>query len=139
MHEVKNKMKEVKLNPIDTGKDNKAGDRIFNLNLKSRLDKATGEYIVGLKAGEFIVVEKVFKGGYETKRKDYSFYSVTVKYDDKTCSFLLYEKDMTKLEEVGGIGDKVKISANSYSYMKKNKNGSETETKALGLNFELVE
>jgi len=121
---------EQTLNPVDIGKLDKQGNPIFNLNLKTKVNKATGAVSQGLLVGNYIVVEKLFKGGFQTKFD----YSIKVKYADKECSFFLSEKWFPKFEETGGIGDKVKITAIEHKYQYQ---GEDKTT--IGFDFELVE
>lgn len=98
----------------------KQGNDINNLTLKTRVVKATGEVLQGLKVGNHIIVEKIFAEGYKNDRGIYSFYSCKAKYKGVEVSFLLNEKEHESYKEAGGIGDKVKISLESYEYTYKN-------------------
>jgi hypothetical protein len=125
---------EQKLEPVKTSYKDKIGQDIYNLNLKTKLDKATGEVTVGLKAGHYIIVEKVFPEGYENKKPTYSFFSCRARYEGQEVSFLLNDREHELYKACGGMDDKVKIWAEAYTY-----NFQGAEKKGLKLNFEKVE
>lgn len=85
-----------------------------NLNLKTKAKKG----IKGLEDSQYVVVEKLFPTGYkvDTSFKDkqgnpvYN-YSCKAKYRDTEVSFFLNEKEHEVYQTLGGIGDKVKITA----------------------------
>lgn len=125
---------EQDLQVFRTGKTNKAGEEILNLNLKTRVNKSTGEVNAGLTVDNYVVVEKVFAEGYENKKPSYSFFACKVKYKDEEMSFLLNEKEHEDYKSCGGIGDKVKVTLVSYEYTYQN--DKKTATKLV---FDLVE
>lgn len=81
---------------ITTGKN---GKEYKNLTLKD------------INIGNYIIVEKQFAEGLKVKGKFGDVYSIGVKYNDDLCSFWLNEKQHDKYKELGGIGDKLKITA----------------------------
>jgi hypothetical protein len=91
-----------------------------NLNLKTRPKKG----IKGLDNDQYIIVEKLFPTGYkvDTGFKDkegnpnYN-YSCKVKYNEQEVSFFLNEKEHEVYSQLGGIGDKVKITAKDEIYV----------------------
>jgi len=125
---------EQDLDIINTGKKDKAGNEIKNINLKTRLNKATGDVTQGLTVGNFITAEKVFPTGYKNDRGSYCIYSCKIKYKDEEVSFTLNEKEHNEYKVTGGMGDKVKITLESYEYTYEN--AKKTATRLV---FELVE
>lgn len=136
----------MKLVPVATKYKTKDGEDVFNISLKTKVQK-DGSVMQGLMDGKHIIIEKIFPKGYENKYADYSSFAVNVKYEGKICSFFLYEKDHTAFEQAGGSGDLVKVAANSYEYDKRDKkgeivkdaDGNPTKLQALGLTFSKVE
>ena len=100
----------------DTGRKDKAGNDIYNVYLKTMVDKTTGDIKVGLKPNQTIIMEKIFAEGYENKKGTYSFFSCKAKYQDKEVSFLLFEKDHDSFKEAGGIGDEFSVTLTPYEY-----------------------
>lgn len=127
---IKKMTQENKLEPINTGKLDKEGQEIYNLNLKTKIDKKTGAVIQGLMVGDSITVEKIYEGGFETKFD----WSIKVKYKDKNCSFFMRDKFYEEWKVTGGVGDKIRITAENYEYTFDN----EKKT-AIGLKFKLIE
>jgi hypothetical protein len=91
-----------------------------NIHIKSRPKKG----IKGLENGEFIVIEKLFPTGYKVetgfKNKDGTAtfnYSCKAKYDGQEVSFFLNEAEHEVYSQLGGIGDKVKITAKDEVYV----------------------
>jgi len=128
-------MNEQELNIYET---TSKGKQYKNIVLKTKVDKRTGEVKQGLTSGNYIVIEKVFPKGYENKvgsgEGAYSWFSCKAVYKGEEVSFPLYTKDHNNYEAVGGMGDKVKISAVSEEYEYK----GEKNTR-LALSFDLVE
>ena len=104
-----------------------------NIYLKTKVSKATGEVFEGLKAGNYMEVEKIFAEGLEKNMGSYSFYICKVNYKGEECSFTLYENEHDTFKMIGGIGNTIRITAEAYEYNHKGK-----EKKALKLNFEKV-
>lgn len=126
-------MEKQELQPVKANVKDKQGNDIYNLNLKTRVDKTTGEVSIGLKPGHYIELEKVFVEGYEHKKPGYNFYSCKAIYQGQEVSFILSEREHDMYKELGGIGDIVRISAESYTYKYQG-----VEKKGLKLNFERV-
>lgn len=63
-----------------------------------------------LEVDNFIVVEKTFAEGLEVKGKFGPMYSIGIKYKDQECSAFLSEKQHKEYKEIGGVGDKIKIT-----------------------------
>ena len=75
---------EKTLNIYDSGRVNqKTGKTYKNIVLKTYLNDVTGEVREGLKAGEHVIVQKVFEKGYEKDHGDYKSYSCLVRYGDE--------------------------------------------------------
>jgi len=120
---------EQTIKPVDTGRKDKAGNQIYNLYLKTKVNNATGEVIQGLTANNHLIVEKTFAEGYKAKFG----YSCKVKYNGIDCSFFLTEREHEEYKEIGGVGDKVKITATPYTY-----NYQGVEKKGMTFKFEQV-
>lgn len=122
--------------PVNSGRKDKEGNELYNISLKTVVDKKTGKITQGLVVGDSIVVEKLFPGGYKTQYD----WSIKAKYQDKVCSFWIKREDeYLAFESCGGIGDKVRISAVSIPYSFKDKKTQETvEGVRIGYTFELV-
>jgi hypothetical protein len=120
---------EQTLNPVDIGRKDKQGNQIYNLNLKTKVNAATGEVIQGLTVGNYVIVEKVFATGFEAKFG----YSCKVRYNNTECSFFLSQKEHEVYKDLGGIGDKVKITAVSYEYKYQG-----VDKKGITFQFELL-
>ena len=108
----------VKLEPVDTGRQDKNGQQLYNLNLITKVDKSTGGVIQGLKVGESIVVEKVYDTGYESTRFPGSF-SCKILYDGKLCSFWLKGEAYDSFTKAGVAGDQISITAKAVEYIYK--------------------
>ncbi len=88
----------------------------------------------GLDDGNFIVVEKVFADGREIDMKTYMIYSCKVKYLEEEVTFVLNAREHEEYKNLGGIGDKIKITLKKEPYI--NKKG--VEILAKNLYFELA-
>ena len=84
-----------------------------NLNLKPKPLKG----IKGIEVGNHIVVEKSFAEGYEFNGKFGPSYSCKVNYKGEEVTFWLNKKEHDVYKDLGGVGDKVKISLNRESYV----------------------
>jgi hypothetical protein len=122
-------MAENILVPTLSGVKDKNGEDLYNLNLTTKVDKGTGQVYQGMAAGDSIIIEKLFEGGFETKFD----WSIKAKYNDKTCSFFMKKKFFEDYKACGGIGDKVRIIAEPYEYTYQGKKG-----KTMGFKFELL-
>lgn len=63
-----------------------------------------------LDVGNFVVVEKTFAEGLPIKAKFGTMYSIGIKYKDVLASAFLSDKQHALYKDVGGVGDKVKIT-----------------------------
>lgn len=104
-----------------------------NINLKTKINKATGDVVQGISVGNHIIVEKIFAEGREVNMGTYKFYSCGVKYKDEDVTFTCSEKEHEAYAECGGIDDKVKISVEQIEYTFKGQ-----KKNRLGLVFEAV-
>jgi len=107
---------EQDLKIIEVGKKDKNGNDIKNINLKTRVNKATGEVTQGLTVGNHIIVTKIFAEGYENKGASYSSFSCKARYKGEEVSFWLSQKEHDQYKEVGGIDDDIKVTLVSYEY-----------------------
>jgi hypothetical protein len=112
----------------------KDGTDLYGLTLKGKIDKKTGAPMTGLQVGEYIIVQKVFKGGYKNERFEQPSFGCRVNYEGKVCSFFLNEKQHSAYEATGGEGDSVKI----VPYLREYTYNNEKKT-TFDFNFELVE
>ena len=112
----------------------KDGQDLYALTLKTKVDNKTGDVMVGLKAGDSIKVQKVFKGGFKNEKFEQPSFGCRVIYDDKLCSFFLNEQQHAEYEEVGGQDDEVIISAYTHEYTYNNEKKS-----TLRFKFELAQ
>lgn len=119
------------------------GNVYKNLNLKTKVDRATGGVIPGLTVGNYIIVEKVFPEGYENVRKyknadgtekEVRSFSCKVIYKGEEASFWLNEQEHNKFASIGGSGDDIKIIMTQADYKFK----GETKKKLVA-DFDLVE
>ena len=106
-----------------------------NINLKTRVDKSTGQVQQGLTKDNYIIVEKVdFDKSLKVDKGSYNLYRCTALYKDEVVSFFLNRDDEGEAwDETGGLNEKVKITATSIPYKYKGE-----EKTRLGLVFELV-
>ena len=84
-----------------------------NINLKPRPMKG----IKGLESDNYIIVEKVFPEGYENQGKFGPSYSCKVLYKGEEVAFWLNEKEHNVYKDLGGQGDKVKITLKKEPYV----------------------
>ncbi len=80
-----------------------------NISPKPNLNKG----VKGLDIGNHIVVEKVYAEGFEMKPKAAGwkpYYSVKVVYKGEEVTFLMSQIEHNKYKEIGGVGDKVKVT-----------------------------
>jgi len=123
------------IEPVNAGRKDKQGNDLYNLNLKNKFDKIKGTVEKGIAMGDSIIVEKVFEGGFKTTYD----WAIKVIYKGKTCSFYLPDKYYESYKDCGGVGDKVKITANSYDYKFTDKDGKTIEGTSVKFDFELVQ
>jgi hypothetical protein len=102
-----------------------------NIVLKTRVDKKTNMPFIGLNYDEFIVVEKNYVEGRPFGQ--YGSFSCSVKYQDKDVTFVLNGDQHNTYKALGGVGDKVKITAYRHKYQH---DGEEKES--MRFRFELV-
>ena len=105
----------------------KEGNEIYNLNLKTKVNK-DGSITQGLTVGDSVVVEKVYEA------KSTYGYAIKVKFKDKLCSFFVKDDEYDKYSQVGGVGDKVRVTAIAVPYTYK----GEAKTK-ISFTFAKVE
>jgi len=103
-----------------------------NINLKPKLNKG----IAGLEKDNYVIVEKTFAEGREHVSQYGKSYSCGVSYRGEDVTFWLSEKEHIVYKELGGIGDRVKITLTKESFVNKK---SGVEMLYNKLNFELVE
>ena len=139
-------MKEQKLEVNEV----KSGDNTYNnITIKTRYEwdaqkkqfkfDKEGNKIVkeqGVKPDHYVVVEKKFATGMEFEGKFGKSYSCGVIYNDTDCSFWLPQFTHKEYADVGGIGDKIKISCKIQDKLNK-KLGVKIPVEVL--EFELVE
>lgn len=114
----------------------KTGEQLFSVSLKTKVDKNTGDIIQGLKPGEELIVEKLFKGGLQGKFE--GSYNIKFYIEEegvkKLCSTYVNTKQHVAYEAAGDMGAKVKITAYNREYMY----GDEKKT-TLDFKFETVQ
>jgi len=103
-----------------------------NINLKPNPAKGRE----GLEDGNFIIVEKTFAEGREVVLPSHKFYSCGVLYGDEEVSFPLSAKEHDAWKDLGGIGDKIKITLKKEPFINKQ---TGLEMIAKRLYFEKVE
>jgi len=64
----------------------------------------------GLRPGEFIIVEKKFPDATEREGQYGKYYTVLVNYLGSDVGFFLNERYVNTWNNLGGVGDKIKIS-----------------------------
>ena len=101
-----------------------------NIALKGNMKKG----IDGLEDGNHVVIEKVFASGYENNGQFGKSFSCKAIYNGDEVSFWLNEKEHEVYQDVGGEGDKVKITGKDKTI--KTKMGRKIITE---LTFELME
>lgn len=106
-----------------------------NVFLKTKTDKKTGEVKQGLTLGNHVILEKgEFAEAYVHEAPNYTSYKLEFIYKGELVAYWTYREDeATDWNDVGGTGDKVKVTAVSIPYKYKGK-----EQTRLGLSFELV-
>ena len=106
-----------------------------NINLKTRVDKKTGQVQQGLTVGNHIIVEKGdFTDALEIPKGTYNLYRFSGIYKgEEVAWFGTRQDEADEWAECGGVGDKVKITLVQVPYKFKGK-----EDTRLGLSFELV-
>lgn len=111
-----------------------------NINLKTRVNKATGEVIPGIPVGKYIDVEKMFADGLKgVSGPGWQLMNIKAKYEGEDVSFSLMDNDRDDSEykkflAVGGVGDVVRIAAEQVKYTYKGQ-----EKVKIDLSFSKVE
>jgi hypothetical protein len=101
-------------------KSEKDGKTYNTLYLKPNKTKK----IEGLGYDNFIIVEKLYAEGKQFNGKFGKSYSCAVRFKDQDCSFWLNEKEHDAYKQLGGIGDKIKITCYRHEYSFKNVDSS---------------
>ena len=108
---------------LEITKTSKGDKEYNNLNLKTKVDKATGSVVQGLNVGNHIIVEKgEFAEGKEVGQ--YGSFLCNVKYEGVDVAFFLKDKEHPNFAACGGCGDKVKITMTSKQYTYNGKEGT---------------
>lgn len=85
------------------------------LNITEKVGKNNKSYkninLKDISISNYIIVEKNFAEGLKVQGKFGDVFSIGVKYKDETVSFWLNAKQHDKYKVIGGMGDKVKITA----------------------------
>lgn len=98
------------------------GKTYKNIYLKTRVDKFTNTVFEGLTANNSVVLEKAkYAKGLEKDMGDYKFYICSVMYKGEECSVTLSEREHDAFSQIGGVGDKVRVTAKADTNKKTGK------------------